>query len=92
MVKSIEGIVQGRVQGVAFRAYLRSAARHYGISGWVRNLKGGDVAFRAQGEERPLSEFIRAAYQGSPLSSVSSIDFCEVDAEDGLKEFQIVFS
>ena len=77
---------------MAFRAYVRSAAVHFGVNGWVKNLQGGDVEFIAQAEDDAISSFIRAVYLGSPLSTVRSIDFTEEPRVLNLDNFEIIFS
>ena len=91
-MKTVRGIVKGRVQGVAYRAYARSAASHFGVVGWVKNLSGGEVEFLAQAEDAALSSFIRALYRGSPLSSVREIDFEEAKAIKEYNKFEIIYS
>ena len=46
--------VSGRVQGVAFRGYIRKWAQELGLQGWVRNLYDGRVEAVAEGERAVL--------------------------------------
>jgi len=46
--------VSGHVQGVCFRYCTRQKARELGITGWVRNLPGGDVEALICGSETQL--------------------------------------
>lgn len=50
----------GRVQGVGFRATVRSVARGYEISGWVRNEADGSVLLEAQGKAGQVQAFLEA--------------------------------
>ncbi len=50
----------GRVQGVGFRATVRSIARRYPATGWVRNESDGSVLAEFQGERAVLDSLRRA--------------------------------
>jgi acylphosphatase len=51
----------GRVQGVGFRMTAAGlAARHPGVSGYVRNLPDGDVELVAEGEAAAVEAFLAA--------------------------------
>ena len=49
-------IVEGRVQGVSYRAFTRQAALRAGLDGWARNLPDGTVEVLAVGLPAALSE------------------------------------
>ena len=56
---SLLAIVQGRVQGVYFRAFVRNHAEALGLKGYVRNLSGGRaIEVRAEGEKTKLDELL----------------------------------
>ncbi len=62
--------VVGRVQGVGFRYFARSAAAEYGISGWVVNRADGTVVLDVDGEPEKLDAFLAAIKQGPRLAEV----------------------
>ncbi len=51
-------IFSGRVQGVGFRFTAESAAGSLGVTGWVKNLRGGGVEIVAEADEETLKDFI----------------------------------
>lgn len=57
--------INGIVQGVGFRWFVRERARRLGLSGWVRNLPDGSVEVAAAGDEKQL-ELLRAELQRGP--------------------------
>ena len=60
--------ISGRVQGVGFRWFVREEARRLGVSGWVTNLRSGEVEVRAGGERSSL-ERLRLALQVGPAGA-----------------------
>ncbi len=66
-------LIQGRVQGVAFRAFTREQARKLGIKGYVRNLPTGEVECVAQGTPEKLEIFEGYLWEGPPLARVRNI-------------------
>jgi len=90
-VKRIYAEVSGRVQGVGFRYFCKSLAETLGISGWVRNLPGGNVELEAQAETKDLEEFLRAVRQGAPGSLVKDVAERDIPPEKEEGEFDIRF-
>ena len=53
-------VYSGHVQGVGFRYTTHGLAEHYAVSGYVRNLRGGDVELVVQGEPEEIDRFLTA--------------------------------
>jgi acylphosphatase len=86
---AMQGRIEGRVQGVSFRASMRAQAQHCAATGWVRNLPDGAVEFLAQGDGTSVRQLVDWARRGPPGASVDAFNVYEVEAESGLTDFQI---
>ena len=71
---ALHAIVQGRVQGVFFRAGTAREADRLGLGGWVKNLPDGRVEVDAVGGEESLREFHRWLQHGPPAARVDHVD------------------
>jgi len=80
--------VQGRVQGVFFRASTMEMASKLGINGYVKNMPDGSVHIEAEGTEESLQAFVDWCHGGPPNALVTAVDFRE-DAIAGFNEFEI---
>jgi len=71
---SVQVIVHGYVQGVFFRAFASRRATELGLTGYVRNLPGGEaVEVNAEGERKQLQELIDYLRVGPPTASVEKV-------------------
>ena len=88
-VRRIGFQVHGRVQGVAFRAHVRDAARARQLTGVVRNRADGAVEGEAQGRAGDIDSFVAALYAGSRFSRVDSVSLRDLPAGSPSSEFVI---
>lgn len=86
---AMKGRIEGRVQGVSFRASMRAQAQQCAAAGWVRNLPDGAVEFLAQGDGNSVRQLLDWARRGPPGASVDAFNASEVEAESGLTDFEI---
>ncbi|MGE0823461.1 MAG: acylphosphatase [Candidatus Binatia bacterium] len=84
MVQRIHVIVQGRVQGVYFRASTRDRARQLGVAGWVRNCVDGSVELVAEGDTVKLEQLVAWCHNGPPGAAVTDLN---VEWQDATGEF-----
>ena len=68
-----EIIVEGRVQGVGYRDYVRRRAMGLGLVGYVMNLKDGRVRVHAEGAREVIEDLMRQLEKGPPLSHVDHV-------------------
>jgi acylphosphatase len=59
-------LVEGRVQGVFFRASTRREARRAGVRGWVRNRADGRVEAHLEGEPDAVEGVLAWIRDGGP--------------------------
>jgi acylphosphatase len=61
------------VQGVGFRWFTIECATVEGITGWVRNLPGGEVEVVAEGDAEAVERFERTIRQGPGSARVDDV-------------------
>lgn len=72
--------VQGRVQGVGYRAWAQRTARRYGLAGWVRNITDGTVEVLASGPAAAVQQFVGDCHAGPTSARVTLVEAREVTA------------
>ncbi|MGH6865194.1 MAG: acylphosphatase [Methyloceanibacter sp.] len=65
--------IEGRVQGVYYRAWTERAARLLGLDGWVKNRGDGSVEAVFSGQPKQVEEMLRRCAEGSPDAKVMSV-------------------
>ena len=72
-VTALHVIMEGRVQGVGFRAYVEREAKQRSLRGWVRNRSDGSVEAVFSGEEEDVQSMIVACHRGPRMSLVRNV-------------------
>jgi len=65
--------VEGRVQGVFFRASTQAEAHRLGLTGWVKNCPNNSVEAAAEGEKEKLEAFVAWCHHGPPGARVDRV-------------------
>jgi len=80
--------IEGRVQGVFYRAFTREQAEDLGLNGWVRNLHDGKVEAVFEGPKERIEQAIILCRTGPAGSRVTHVDVAWEPAT-GEKGFEI---
>jgi len=82
--------IEGKVQGVSYRAYTKKKAEELGIKGWVKNLLDSRVEAVFQGPKTKVEKMIKWCWKGSPASRVSKVEqVSKEETYEDLKGFAI---
>ena len=65
--------IQGRVQGVGYRAWLEFHAHAAGLQGWVRNRQDGSVEALFAGPAGKVAEVVGLCRHGPPGAHVGAV-------------------
>jgi len=75
--------LSGRVQGVFFRASCAERADELGLSGWIRNVPGGDVEAVFEGTISAVAQMVSWCREGPPLARVDRIEVVDESPAGG---------
>ena len=87
----LQAIVQGRVQGVGFRWFVRDAARRLGVTGFVRNLPTGEVEVQAVGDRDVLERLASQLLREPGFGYVTDVQCQWADEGPEFPDFRIAF-
>jgi acylphosphatase len=76
-------LVQGRVQGVFFRASTARVAEGLGVTGHALNLADGRVEVLACGPPEAVDELCRWLRHGPPSARVDALECADAGCGDG---------
>jgi len=84
-------LIEGRVQGVFFRASTRDEARARGLAGWVRNRADGRVEAVFEGDKTVVDNMLAWCRKGPPYSYVDNVDINWQPYQGDLLDFRVIF-
>jgi acylphosphatase len=91
-IRRVHVIVEGKVQGVFFRAFTRDEALKLGLVGWVRNRVDGSVEALIEGQGAAVKKMLQWFHRGSPHSKVAKILATEESPVGDNTTFEIHYS
>ena len=72
--RTVHVLIDGRVQGVGFRAWVHHQAELHGLKGWVRNRRDGSVEAVFSGPDDLVEVMLKACRQGPRGSVVERVE------------------
>jgi len=89
MKKSVRIYVDGTVQGIFFRSFIKQHAERLNIKGFVRNLEDGRVEVFAEGNTDEIHEMIEICKKGPKHSQIKNTEIKDERFQD-FKSFKIL--
>jgi acylphosphatase len=77
IVRSV--LVEGNVQGVGYREFIRRAALRLSVSGWGRNRPSGAVEALIRGPPAAVEALIAEIRKGPRFATVNSVSVTALD-------------
>jgi acylphosphatase len=74
MPRTVHIRIEGRVQGVGFRYWLKMTATAAGLTGWVRNRADRSVEAVLQGQPDDVAGVLRRCEEGPPDAHVTRVE------------------
>ena len=90
-ITCIKVIINGRVQGVFFRAQTQKTARHLNLAGYVKNRSDGSVEAFFQGDAAGIQKMLEWCRKGPPASRVDHVLPESADGIPGCDSFDILY-
>jgi acylphosphatase len=82
-------VIEGYVQGVGFRYFVRDTAQSLRLTGWVRNRWNGSVEVMAEGPRPILEKLLAALYRGPRSADVHGVQPEWLPASGEFRDFSV---
>ena len=82
--------MQGTVQGIFFRQFVKEHADDLGLRGFVRNLDSGGVEVLVEGEDEGIKRLVEFLRKGPAHAQIRDVRFEERRWSGDFKEFKIL--
>ena len=89
MKKSVRLYVNGIVQAVFFRSFIKENAEKYDVKGFVRNLEDGRIEIFLEGKPENVNEMIELAKKGPKHAQIKNVEIREEKFQD-FKTFKVL--
>tara|TARA_Y100000310_G_scaffold102337_1_gene100524 strand:+ start:2653 stop:2928 length:276 start_codon:yes stop_codon:yes gene_type:complete len=73
MKKSVRVYIDGTVQGVFFRSFIKENAERHNIKGFTRNLEDGRVEIFIEGDNDSVDKMIELCKKGPKHSQINKV-------------------
>ncbi len=89
MIKHLDIIVAGQVQGVFYRASTKAVADQLGVRGLIKNMPDGNVFIEAEADNTTLEMFLDWCNEGPQDASVTSVETNEGELKN-YRNFEVI--
>jgi len=89
MIKHLDITVQGKVQGVFYRASTKAVADQLGVKGCVKNMPDGGVFIEAEAESTLMDMFLEWCHEGPERARVTAVESQEGEIKN-YRNFEVV--
>ncbi|MEX0920184.1 MAG: acylphosphatase [Candidatus Pacearchaeota archaeon] len=89
MKKSVRLYIEGTVQGIFYRAFIKENAERYDVKGFVRNLEDGRVEVFLEGNVDNVNKMIEISGKGPRHSQIRKVTQKKERFQD-FKSFKIL--
>jgi len=73
MKKSVRLYIDGTIQGIFFRSFIKENAERYNVKGFVRNLEDGRVEIFLEGGTDDVNKMIEISKKGPKHSQIRKV-------------------
>ena len=89
MKKSIRLYINGTVQGVFFRMFIKENAERYNVKGFTRNLEDGRIEVFLEGDANAVNKMIELCKKGPRHAQIRKVEIKQERFQD-FKVFKVL--
>ena len=89
MKKSVRLYIDGAVQGIFFRNFVKEEAEKRDLRGFVRNLENGKVEVFLEGDNNKVEEMIEVCKKGPKHAQIRNLEIKPEKFQD-FKQFKVL--
>lgn len=89
MKKSVRVYIEGTVQGIFFRAFVKENAERHNVKGFVRNLENGRIEIFLEGNNDDVDKMIELCRTGPKHSEIKNVEVKDEKFQD-FKTFKVL--
>jgi len=89
MKKSVRLYISGTVQGIFFRAFIKTNAEKLNVKGFTRNLEDSRIEVFLEGDSDPVNKMIELCKQGPKHSQIKKVEIKQEHFQ-GFRNFKVL--
>jgi len=89
MKKSVRVYIEGTVQGIFYRGFVKENAERHNVKGFVRNLEDGRVEVFLEGNNEDVDKMVELCKKGPKHSDIKKVEVKPEKFQD-FKTFKIL--